>query len=99
MTEQESNSTIENKLQEIDTLRLEIDRLDRQLIILLANRMQTVTQIGEIKQQLGMPPLQPSRWQNVLNTRMQIGESLNLNPEFIHDIWERIHIEALELEK
>ncbi len=46
-----------------------------------------------------MQPLQPGRWQEVLNKLQDEAKEHNVNPELITDIWNRIHAEALDLEK
>ncbi len=79
-------------------LREEIDVIDQEIIDLLSMRMKLVRQVGEYKEEKGIPPLDRNRWQNVLDTKIALAKKLGLDSEMIHDIYQRIHKSALELE-
>ena len=79
--------------------RNQIDSIDDQLIELLAKRFEVVKQVGAYKKEHHLPPLQPGRWQEVLEKRTQKAEEFALDSEFVVDVWNRIHEYALELEE
>ncbi len=79
-------------------LRLRIDHTDRELLQLLALRQELIQEVGVFKKQHNVQVLQPTRWSDVLQKNIRAGVKLGLSKQFITDIWERIHKEALELE-
>ena len=89
-------------MQEKDLLknfREQIDSLDREILYLLFRRFTIVNEIWKIKKQLNMSALQQDRWKEVLENKIEVWKEYWLNKEFIEDIWNRIHKEALEIEK
>jgi chorismate mutase len=85
-----------------DTLvkfRQEIDAVDEQIISLLAKRMEIVKKVGAYKAERNIPPLDQKRWRDVLLSKMKQAKALNLSEKLVKDIYERIHKEALKLEK
>jgi len=83
----------------LELYRKQIDEIDAQIIDLLAKRFEIVKKVGEYKKERNIPPLQPERWQQVLQTRKNLAKEKWLNPELIEKIWNLIHEEALKLEK
>jgi len=53
----------------LEGYRETINIIDRQLIELLSKRFETVRKIGAYKKERNMPPLQPARWREVLDSR------------------------------
>ncbi len=87
-----SDPIFENKLGE---LREKIDRLDEDLIQLLASRMKIIEEIGKYKKQNNITILQVKRWNEILNLRTSAGNSVGLSEEFIFKILELIHQESI----
>lgn len=83
----------------LETYRKQIDEIDEQIIKLLASRLEIVKKVWEWKKENNMQPLQPSRWQQVLESRKQLAKKFWVNEELIEKIWDLIHEEALRLEK
>ena len=79
--------------------RNEIDAIDTSIITLLAERFSVVKKVGEYKKEHNLPPLQPTRWQEVLDSRKAQAKELGISPECIQKIWNTIHEYALELEE
>ena len=52
---------------DIKTIREKIDMIDREIFQLLINRLNAVTDIGEIKKQEGLPILDEGREQAIYN--------------------------------
>ncbi len=86
-------------MDKINQQRKMIDQVDREIIDLLAQRFDAVKQIGEVKKELGVPSLDESRWQMVLDSKMQLAKRYGLSEDMIKEIYEIIHKYALEVEK
>lgn len=76
-------------------LRAEIDQHDTELFRLLAERMEIVRKVGELKQREGTPVLQPQRYNQILQRRMKEAASLGLSEDFVKQVMELIHEEAV----
>jgi len=83
---------------QLDDLRKIIDEIDGLIVNLLAKRMKVVKKVGLFKKRHNLPPLDPSRWQQVVETRKAMAQQLGLKPELVGAIWEIFHQYALELE-
>lgn len=82
----------------IQKLRKNIDQLDQTLVTLLAKRKGLVIEVGNLKKDANLPPLDPARWQQVLDTRTAWGSEVDLDPHFVQDIFNRIHDYSLQIE-
>lgn len=83
----------------IQNLRAKLDKIDQTLVNSLKKRQDIVINIGQLKKQHGLPPLDPKRWQQVLETRRQWGSEMGLDPIFIEHIFEVIHNYSLQIEE
>jgi len=83
----------------LKNFREQIDTLDREILYLLFRRFTLVDEIGKIKKEIWMKPLQNDRWNEVLSDKIEVWKEYWLKKEFIEDIWNRIHKEALDIEK
>jgi len=83
----------------LQNFREQIDTLDREVLYLLSRRFTIVNEIWKLKKQENIPPLQEDRWNEVLENKIEVWTEFWLKKEFIEDIWNRIHKEALEIEK
>jgi len=88
-----SDSTFINKL---DELRDKVDHLDREIIEAIAARMKMVEQIGSYKRENNVTILQMERWKEIIQSRPEWAKILNLNPEFVMDIYKLIHQESIK---
>lgn len=86
-------------MKKLDTLRQQIDQIDKRIIKQLSERFFVVQKIGTIKKQLGIQPLDKNRWKQVLNSRIIIGKKFGLPAELIKSIYNLIHEHALKIEK
>ena len=59
-------------MNELEKLRIGIDKIDRQLLPLFLERMDLCSQVAEYKRGVGMPVLDPVREAQVLENKMQI---------------------------
>lgn len=80
---------------ELDRLRGRLDNLDRELLEVLAARMNVVEQLGEHKRDNNVAVLQLDRWKNVHSSRVEWGKSLNLYGETVEELFKLIHMESI----
>lgn len=84
--------------EEIDQLRMEIDRLDAQWMEAIARRMQISRQIGEYKKENGIPIMQPARYEEIVTSRLKTASQLDLNPNLVRTLLSAIHEESVRLQ-
>lgn len=83
----------------LNELRKKIDVLDAELLQVIGARLKVVAEVGKIKKELGIPPLDSVRWNQVLEKAMTQASALGLRREFIKKILDTIHDEALSIEQ
>ena len=84
--------------EDLELLRGKIDQTDAEIVSLLAQRMEIVRQLSEVKHRNNMSILQIDRWKDILQSRMQQADKLHLNSDFVKDIFEQIHRESVALQ-
>ncbi len=82
----------------LDILRQQIDQIDKNLIHLIADRMEIVKKIGQYKKIQHLQALDQKRWNTVLKSRMEMAEQTGLDSGYIKKIYEIIHEYALKIE-
>ncbi|MBM3435897.1 MAG: 3-deoxy-7-phosphoheptulonate synthase [Bacteroidetes bacterium] len=87
------NNEFETKLEE---LRSEIDKLDAELINILARRMGLIDEIGKYKRDHNITILQLKRWSNIVRDRLNAGLGSGLNQEFLQKLLEIVHNESIQ---
>lgn len=80
-------------------LRKSLLNLDKSICFVLAERFCIVKKIGQYKENLGIPPLDPDRWQRVLDNKTETAQKLGINVSLIRDIFNAIHEVALVIEE
>ncbi len=90
--EQSESTIFINRMSE---LREGVDEVDSQLLGLLGKRMEIVCEMGRLKLQENVSTLQPHRWQEILEDRIRKGLSLSLSEDFIQQLMQSIHEEAI----
>jgi chorismate mutase len=76
-------------------LRKEVDGLDHQLLDALSRRMEIVRQMSHYKEKYGTSSFQPHRWSEIVKDRTTYGAAHNLDQDFVLDLFEMIHEEAI----
>jgi chorismate mutase len=76
-------------------LREKIDKIDRDLLEILADRMSVAEEIGHYKKDHNITILQSDRWDEIVHNRMKVGLEKNLTAEFVHKLFEIIHKESI----
>jgi chorismate mutase len=82
----------------IEAARLEIDRIDTEMVALLSERAGHVHRIGDAKRRLGEPIYQPDREERVFD-RVLAANQGPLDDGAIRRLFERIIDEARRLER
>jgi len=73
---------------ELLSLRDEIDRIDAELLDLLAQRFTVTAKVGELKAKSGLNSVDPVREQQKLERLKVLAEERGLNSEFILDLFQ-----------
>ena len=84
---------------EIKKFRDNLDIVDQEIINLFSQRFGIVREIGELKKEYNILPLQKKRWEEVLDKVCQNADKKGLSKNFVKDVWNIIHNEALRIEK
>jgi chorismate mutase len=83
----------------MSSLRHAVDEIDADIVELLRRRMEVVRQMGQIKRENQVSTLQPSRWNEVLLSRTNAAGKKGLSAEFISQVYQIIHEEAIRLQE
>ncbi|NNC71054.1 MAG: bifunctional 3-deoxy-7-phosphoheptulonate synthase/chorismate mutase type II [Flavobacteriaceae bacterium] len=83
-------------LKKLQKLRGEINILDKQLIELLSERMAVVENIGRVKKEGNVAILQRSRWSEVIQKMVDLGNDNDLSKDFVEKIFKAIHQESIQ---
>ncbi len=86
-------------MDQLTIYRNQIDNLDKEIIKLLTQRFEVVKLVWKYKKDNNIKPLQPWRWQEVLESKKELARKNWLSENFIEIIWNNIHEYALNLEK
>ena len=81
---------------QLEVIREEIDRADHDIIEALAKRLNLVEQIGSYKKENNVAIFQLSRWKEIFKSRPQWAKSLDLDEEFIRDLYRLIHQQSVK---
>ncbi len=80
-------------------LRQSLLNLDNSLCYILAERFCVVKKIGRYKEDLEIPPLDPVRWQQVLDNKSEAAQSHGISVSLVKEIFNAIHEVALVIEE
>lgn len=86
-----STQTTEN----LAALRQQIDRLDNELVELLAKRMRVSREIGQYKKEHSMPVVQPGRYDDIMQTRSRLASQMEMSADFMQAVLTAIHAESV----
>lgn len=80
----------------LEELRTEIDKLDVELLQILAKRLEIIDEIGKYKKENDITILQMKRWAGIIEDRLSIGSELGLDKEFLKRMLNIIHKESIQ---
>jgi len=92
---EKGGDAFESKLEE---LRSEIDKIDAELLEILARRLDLVSEIGKYKKENDITILQLKRWQNIIRERLANGTSRGMSKEFLRQMLELVHNESIRIQ-
>ncbi|HBH26991.1 MAG TPA: chorismate mutase [Rhodospirillaceae bacterium] len=67
--------------------RAQLDDIDAQLVQLLAERYQVVSEVAAFKARRGIAVVQPARAQAVQDRAVEAGRKAGLDPAFVRSLW------------
>ena len=82
-------------LKNIESLRVQIDAIDTEMMNMLGKRMKMAEDIGRYKKRNNISILQPERWNEILNSAVQKGRQRDLSDEFVIQLLSAIHQESI----
>ncbi len=88
----EENPYAENQL---ELLRGKIDHLDSYLLEIISERMDIVREIAEYKRENNLAIVQPSRWTEILESRLATGLRKHLTEKFVKELFHAVHKESI----
>jgi len=74
----------------IEELRSQIDKLNREIVELLAKRMEVAGEIAEYKRQRGLPVHVPEREKQVIENVKNLAKEKGLDEKMIEDVFMKI---------
>ncbi|MBT5485070.1 MAG: chorismate mutase [Gammaproteobacteria bacterium] len=81
---------------ELLALRDEIDRIDNELINLLAERFSVTAKVGQLKAKNQLDSVDPVREQEKLERLRQLASDKSLNSDFILDLFQMVFGEVVK---
>lgn len=84
-----------SKSSELEYLRQMMDTVDTEIVDLLARRIELSERMGLVKKECNLTVYNPDRWREIVETRSAQARKLRLSPEFILDLYEKIHHESI----
>lgn len=84
-------------LEKLQGMRKLIDCYDDTLVKLLAQRFKIVSDIGLLKSKLNLPPLDISRFNEIVQRTKELADTQKIDPRLIEDIFKVIHEHSLKL--
>ena len=88
-----------NKAVTLEELRMQIDKLDDEVLQLMEQRMNIAEKIGIFKKANNVTILQSNRWNELLKKRINVGLSKGLSEGFVQKIYLAIHEESIQRQK
>lgn len=80
----------------LEELRTEIDKIDGELLQILARRMEIIDEIGDYKNENDITILQMKRWAGIMEDRLAIGAHLGLSRKFLTRLLNLVHNESIQ---
>jgi chorismate mutase / prephenate dehydrogenase len=78
----------------LDDLRVQIDKIDSQMVELLAQRAKITAQVGQYKSRVGLPIYVPEREAELISKRREQAKQRGVSPALVEDLLRRIMRES-----
>jgi chorismate mutase len=82
----------------LEKLREQIDRIDADIIQLLAERIGLSREIGVLKKEKNLTIFQIRRWKKIMRTQLQSGELLGVDEQFVRAVYQLIHQDSIRIQ-
>lgn len=82
----------------LDQLREHINKVDDDILQVMATRMSLVKKIGEYKRDHDVTILQVNRWEEIINNRVANGEMMGMHSDFVKQLYFLIHDESIRMQ-
>lgn len=82
----------------LEALRMQIDSVDEQLLQMLDKRMSLARTIGHLKDKNRWSILSVARWRDIMATRVQWGQDMGLDPDFLARVLASVHEESIRVQ-
>jgi chorismate mutase-like protein len=83
---------------DLSSLREQIDRLDREFVRVVADRLALCEQVAEVKQHSDTPVIQPDRVRDVVTSRRQLAIDAGVDPDFAEQLFRVLLAETHRIE-
>ncbi len=84
---------------QLEELREKIDRVDRELLENLNQRLAYVEQIGEYKRENDITVFQAQRWIEIFQSRPEYAKELGMSKGFTEQLFKLIHDESIKIQE
>lgn len=81
----------DDNTQKLEDVRELIDSVDREIILLLAQRSRLVDLVIETKKESGKPAYQPERFALLVDQLQEIAKDEGVDPDLVIEVWDAIH--------
>ncbi|WP_226390933.1 bifunctional 3-deoxy-7-phosphoheptulonate synthase/chorismate mutase type II [Penaeicola halotolerans] len=81
---------------QLEIIREQIDEADREILEAISRRMRLVEKIGYYKKANNVAALQMDRWHEIFSSRPEWARALQINPNFIEELYRLIHDESIK---
>jgi chorismate mutase len=79
----------------LEELRSQIDEVDARLIAVLRERLQLASEVGRVKNQNDITILQPRRWSEIFNSRLEKAAQSEIDSHFMTRLLHLLHQESI----
>lgn len=79
-------------------LRNKIDKIDQEILEVMSSRMQVAEEIALHKKEHNITILQLSRYEEIMNSRIERGETLKLKGDFVKSLYELVHQNSIKIQ-
>ncbi len=82
----------------LSLLRDQIDQLDDEIMQKMSSRMKISEKIGQYKKENNVTILQVNRWEEIIQTRVNLGKAMGLDEGFTRDLLRLVHHESIQVQ-
>lgn len=86
-------------MSDLDTLREQVQQIDKDIVKLLSDRQLLSKKIGQVKKETGQAIVDPEREQALENYYDTLSHSYSLDPTFLKQLFKLIILESREQQK